>query len=108
MRACPEVPHKLGLLHFSRIHLWRMNGSLTLTEGLTLATLVLAIISMTMSIMVLWPQCRHGMAAVRDVVLWMALVFVVVGALTVGWRRVRNEDDDRRPPFHDVVSNTYR
>jgi len=58
---------------------------MTPTDGLTIVTLVMAIISMILSSIALWPHWKDSLAVVRDGVLWIALilivVFVVSGAL---------------------------
>lgn len=62
-----------------------MNTMMTATEGLTVVTLVVALISMLLSCMALWPQWKDSLAVVRDTVLWMAVVVVLVAAATVSW-----------------------
>ena len=64
-----------------------MNMNVTATEGLTIATMVMAMISMILSCMALWPQWKDKVAKVRDMVLWMALVAVLVAVATVAWNR---------------------
>ena len=62
---------------------------MTTSDFLTLVTLVLASVSLLLSSIALWPQSRQVLSLVRDVVLWMVLVFVFVGIATVGWRHFR-------------------
>jgi uncharacterized membrane protein YdbT with pleckstrin-like domain len=64
-----------------------VNIHVTATEGLTIATLIVALISMVLSCMALWPQWKDKVAKVRDMVLWMALVAVVVAVVTMAWNR---------------------
>ena len=59
------------------------------SNGLTIVTLIVAAISMLLSSLALWPQWRHALAFLRDIVLWMTLMFIVVGAATMGWRYYR-------------------
>ena len=59
------------------------------SDGLTIVTLIVASISMLLSSLALWPQWRHALAFLRDIALWVTLVFVVVGAATMGWRYLR-------------------
>ena len=61
--------------------------NVTATEGLTIVTMIVAIISMSLSCMALWPQWKDKVAKARDMVLWMALVAVVVAAVTMAWNR---------------------
>ena len=63
------------------------------SESLNLATLIVALMSMTLSCMALWPQCRDGVALIRDAILWAALIAVVVGATTLGWRSFQTRGD---------------
>lgn len=56
------------------------------TDSLMIATLIMSIVSMILSCMALWPQCKDGLVVVRDRVLWIALVAVVVGGATLAWR----------------------
>ena len=63
-----------------------MKIPVTVMEGLTIITLIMASISMLLSSMALWPQWKSSLAALRDAVLWMALVFVIVVAVTFGWK----------------------
>ncbi len=65
------------------------------SDGLTIVTLVVASISMLLSCLALWPQWRHALAFLRDIILWAALLFLVVGAATLGWRYHRLSN---RPP----------
>ena len=62
---------------------------MALVHNLTLITLVVATMSMLLSAMALWPQWKHGLAFIRDAVLWTALVVVVIGVATIGWRNYR-------------------
>ena len=55
-------------------------------EKLTAVALLMSILSMCMSCAALWPHSKEGVTNFRDVVLWSAFVFVLVGFLTVGWR----------------------
>ena len=64
-----------------------MNMNVNVSEGLTIATMIMAIISMVLSCMALWPQWKDKVAKVRDMVLWMALVAVVVAVVTMAWNR---------------------
>ena len=59
------------------------------SDSLAIVTLLVAMVSMTLSSMALWPQWKHAVRVLRDVVLWTALVLVVVGATTIGWRHHR-------------------
>lgn len=59
------------------------------SDGLTIVTLIVASISMLLSSLALWPQWRNALAFLRDIVLWLILVFIVVGAATMGWRHYR-------------------
>ena len=59
------------------------------SDGLTIVTLIVASFSMLLSSLALWPQWRHALAFLRDIVLWVTLVAIVVGAATMGWRHYR-------------------
>ncbi len=65
-----------------------MKIPVTTTEVLTIATLVMAIISMLLSSMAHSPQLKEKLASVRDTVLWMAMVAILVAAVTMGWNRL--------------------
>jgi hypothetical protein len=65
-----------------------MKIPVTTTEVLTIATLVMAIFSMLLSSMALWPQLKDKLASLRDTVLWMAMVAILVAAVTMGWKRL--------------------
>ena len=56
-------------------------------QTLMIATLIISIISMLMSMIALWPQWREQFAVLRDFVLWGALVVVAAIVLNVGWNR---------------------
>ena len=71
---------------------------MTLSDGLTLVTLVVATISMLLSCIALWPQSRQMLSFVRDVVLWLVLVFVFVAVATLGWRHYRVQYQLRNQP----------
>jgi uncharacterized membrane protein YfcA len=60
---------------------------MTPSEGLTVVTLVVAIISMMLSVIALWPHWKDSMAVVRDGVLWIALIAVVIGVVTGAFKR---------------------
>jgi hypothetical protein len=76
---------------------------MTMSDGLTLVTLIVATISMLLSCIALWPQSKQMLSFVRDVVLWMVLVFIFVGAATLGWRHYRVYYQRRLPsPPTDV------
>lgn len=62
---------------------------MTISDGLTLVTLIVATISMLLSCIALWPQSKKVLSFARDVVLWMVAVFVFVGVATLGWRHYR-------------------
>jgi hypothetical protein len=67
-----------------------MNNPLIVEQPLTVIALIAAIVSMVLSSIALWPQWKHGLSVVRDLVLWAALVFVVVMVLNVRTRRATN------------------
>jgi hypothetical protein len=56
-------------------------------QTLTMATLAIAIVSMLMSMIALWPQWREQFAVLRDFVLWGALVLVAAILLNASWSR---------------------
>ena len=68
------------------------------SDGLTLITLAVATISMVLSCVALWPQSRQMLSFVRDVVLWLVLVFVFVAVATLGWRHYRVHYQSKTPP----------
>lgn len=78
-----------------------MNIPVTVTEGLTIVTLVMAIISMALSSLALWPQWKDSLAVIRDVVLWMALVIFLVAVATLGWKRYATTPPAPRPVTYD-------
>jgi MFS superfamily sulfate permease-like transporter len=64
-----------------------MNLSARITDWLNVVTLVVAIVSMVLSSMALWPQWKSSLVKLRDGVLWFALIFVIVAIATIGWSR---------------------
>lgn len=79
---------------------------MTMSDGLTLVTLIVATISMLLSCIALWPQSKQTLSFVRDIVLWMVLVFVFVGLATLGWRHFRVHYQPRSPsPASDAWEN---
>ena len=89
-----------------------MNMPVTASDGLTIVTLVMAIISMSLSCMALWPQWKDSLAMVRDVVLWMAMVAVLVAVVTVSWNRYARTSTQSLPgsdaPAVDPLTAGYR
>jgi hypothetical protein len=64
---------------------------MTPIEGLTVATLIMAILSMLLSSIAIWPQLKHGLVVVRDAVLWMALIVIALAVATVSWNQYHGD-----------------
>lgn len=62
---------------------------MTPIEGLMVVTLIVAILSMTLSVIALWPKWKESLAMVRDGVLWIALIALVIGVATAALKRDR-------------------
>ena len=72
-------------------------------QPLTVIALIAAIVSMVLSSIALWPKWKHGLAVVRDVVLWVALAFFVV--LLINGRARRAAETDASHTSQSVFQN---
>lgn len=55
-------------------------------EKLTIVSLLASFVAIAMSSAALWPQSKQWISKFRDAVLWFIFIFVIVGAMTYGWR----------------------
>ena len=72
-------------------------------ESLACLALVMSVISMVLSSIALWPQWKNGISVLRDIVLWAALIFVVVGTLNILWRKQTTGQPE--PPAEDAYAH---
>ena len=76
-------------------------------QPLSVIALIVAIVSMVLSSIALWPQWKHGLGVVRDLVLWAALAFVVVMVLNHSAGR-RQPSPARASEIESQSADDYR
>lgn len=64
------------------------------SSNLVILALVMSALSLMLSSVSAWPSWKDSLATVRDAILWIALIFVLVGIANYHWRS-RNWDAER-------------